>query len=69
MNGLEGLYITTTISHTEARAGPFSGNDLYTCFLGPPREVGSSVAILATMSGAYFVVVVAVMHFFIKEDR
>jgi ABC-type multidrug transport system permease subunit len=68
MAGLEGLYVTTTISHSEARAGPFTGEELSTCF-GFIGTVNFDLAILVVMSGFYFSVMVFVMKIFMKEVR
>jgi ABC-type multidrug transport system ATPase subunit/ABC-type multidrug transport system permease subunit len=68
MSGLKDLYITTTISHSEARAGPFSGEEISGCF-GFTGGVRFNLVTLFIMAGVYFIGVFFVMKKFTKEVR
>jgi len=68
MTGLENLYVTTTISHSEARAGPFSGVELANCF-GFTGGVTFDIIALVIMAGVYFSAVFFAMKNYTKEVR
>jgi ABC-type multidrug transport system permease subunit len=67
-DGLQGLYITTTISKSEVSAGPFTGVEIAHCFKFLD-EVGYDTFILLVMAAGYFALVLVVMQVFVKEKR
>jgi len=67
-DGLENLYITTTISKSTVSAGPFTGAEIAHCFKFLD-EVGYDTVMLLIMAGGYFALVLVVMQIFVKEKR